>query len=194
MGLELFPEDFVAVRVEKLSVPSPWPQLCFKMSQALVEIDLEQHRLRFIGELELKLPDSFLCPSLADSQALDWLLKNPMEAFFAQARSELGLQDGFLANAQIVWDLDDQQYCADLGTGDRSFLRLSYASRTGNLIVEAPVAVSKTGLTPERFLVESPGLFLELGQQKTNLPASRPLRCGQGDRGPKSAALRSRTD
>lgn len=184
--IEYYPGQHASLYVSDLSIPTALPSICVKVTSALLELDFSESRLRLAGATEIETVHSFLCEEGGITRDMGFLTRVALGLSLSTARSWLSLPETLAANGHLVVDVDDSILCADMAVNGRSLLHAAYLGSAQTFQMWAPKSFSTPDVSSDRFLGSAWDLLTDSWDAEWEFPESTPLRCWNGDTGPRT--------
>lgn len=183
-SISYYPDDFASIYTQHLSVPMPFPGLCFNLNEALAEIDFKQQRLRLGGSMTMRTAESLTCGR--HGQEMGYFTKNFVTYMLEDVRSTLGLPSTIDARGHFVVDLDDGIVCGDASIYGVSVLHAAYLSREEQLRMWAPRSFSVDEVNLENILSSTVEIGAKLAFADPSFHRTAGWQCWPGDKGPRT--------
>ena len=188
-AVHFYPGDYASLSARQLSLPVPFPGVCFNVGESIAEFDFEEQRLRLGGTMVMQSAESFRCRLRGAD--MGFFTRQALGGMFESARSYLGLPETVVARAHFVADLDDKIVCGNATTNGYSLLHAAFVANQENLYVWAPKRfktseVSLEGAISSTFRVGKDFMFSDW-----SFPRSSDWSCWNGDAGPKTNLFES---
>ncbi len=184
--VEFYPGDHASLYLENLSIPAALPAVCFNIKSALVELDFKEERLRLLGTSELDTVDGFLCEEGGVAQDMGIMTRLALEMSLSTARAALGLPEAVSVHGDLVVDVDDSIVCADLAADGHSLLHAAYLGNAKAFQMWAPKSFVTADVSGDRFVGSAWDILTDSWSADWAFPDSNPLRCWDGDSGPRT--------
>jgi hypothetical protein len=190
------PGEYAAVRLQNIALPVQPPLICPNLEDLLLEADLEPGRYRLAAKAVLGPEQSLACA--LPMKALPAVIREPIKVAIGKGtrsaresiESGIGMSPQLSAHGQIVLDLEQMVFCANLGLQETSLLNLYYDHERAALQLAAPRQAEITFSD----LLELPQLFEDLGESPIAIYPYEADECWPDDPGPRTDEIRQRVD